>query len=494
LALSGNNLSAHELPDQEPHPKTDYSKKWLITAAVAAGTFLGTIDGSIVNIALPTLVRELHSDFSTIQWVVLAYLLTTTTFLLSIGRLADLIGKKSLYLAGFIIFTTMSALCGLATSAPMLIGLRVFQALGAVLMFALGSAIITEAFPANERGFALGFNGLMVSLGSISGPSVGGMILDTLPWRWIFYVNVPVGLVGAFLVYRFVPNHRPGSTEKFDYSGSICIFLGLLGFLVALTFGQSTGFFQPNVIGLMLFSIIFFYIFLRIERKVPYPMINLHLFSNRQFSVSVITGFLSFISSSGNVLLAPFFLQNMLGFSPGRAGLLLITVPVAMGITAPIAGYLSDRLGSRPLTIFGLSFLCLGYLLVSGLDLSTTTINYILRFIPVGIGLGAFQSPNNSAIMGSVPPKHFGIASSLLALTRTTGQTVGISLMGAIWASQVRFSMGAAALPDPTSAQVGLQVIAFQRTILVITGVIFIALCLSIWSYLIKRNESLELA
>ena len=190
------------------------NSKWFVFAAIAAGMFLATIDGSIVNIALPTLERELHTQFAIVQWVVLGYLLTVVTMMLSIGRLADIIGKKWLYLAGMIVFTLGSMLCGTAQTVEMLIAFRVLQAVGAAMMMALGTAILTEVFPASERGKVLGLGGLMVSLGSISGPTLGGLILGVTTWHWIFYVNVPIGIIGTLLVVRFVPSDtRAGRTE-----------------------------------------------------------------------------------------------------------------------------------------------------------------------------------------------------------------------------------------------------------------------------------------
>ncbi|TLN28593.1 MFS transporter, partial [bacterium] len=204
----------------------DYSKKWYVMAAVAMGVFLATIDGSIVNIALPTLVKALGEPLAVVEWVVLAYLLTVTTLMISMGRLADMIGKKPLYLIGFAGFTLGSALCGLSTSVGMLIAFRVFQAIGASMMMALGTAIVTEAFPVEERGKALGIVGMMVSIGVIAGPTIGGIILEHMTWNWLFFVNVPVGLIGIPMVLRFVPAIRPKGRQRFDYWGAILLLLG----------------------------------------------------------------------------------------------------------------------------------------------------------------------------------------------------------------------------------------------------------------------------
>lgn len=210
--------------------EVDYSHKWVVMAAISMGTLLATIDGSIINIALPTLVRELNTDFPTVQWVVLAYLLTLAVLLLSVGRLGDMIGKKRIYTVGFVVFTLGSALCGLGWNVNLLIVFRVVQAFGASMILALGTAIVTESFPSKERGKALGIIATMASIGVVIGPTLGGLIIDLLSWNWIFYVNIPVGILGIYMVIRFVPDIKPMGEQRFDFLGSVLLFFSLLAF------------------------------------------------------------------------------------------------------------------------------------------------------------------------------------------------------------------------------------------------------------------------
>jgi EmrB/QacA subfamily drug resistance transporter len=455
-------------------------RKWFVMAAVATGTFLGTIDGSIVNIALPVLEKEFVTQFSVVQWVVLSYMLTVATLMLAVGRLADIFGKKGLYLAGFSIFTIGSGLCGLANTAPQLIAFRVIQAIGAAMITALGTAILTEAFPPQERGKALGIGGTMVSIGLISGPTLGGLILGALSWHWIFFVNLPVGLAGILLVIRYVPRTPAAGRERFEFPGAASLFTGMLAFLLALTLGQDRGFGSPVVLALMGLSLGAFFLFYWIETHTPQPIIDLSLFSNRLFSINLVTGFITFICIAGMVLLMPFFLQNVLHFQPRAAGLLLSVFPLSMGIVAPLAGSLSDRFGTRRLTAVGLGVLLLGYLSVSTLSSETEAPGYILRFLLIGLGMGFFQSPNNSAIMGNAPPGRLGVASGLLALTRTVGQTTGIALIGAVWASRVNVLLGGSG--DTTAAPAAVQVEALQVTVWVIVTLVGVALGLSLWA------------
>ncbi len=465
----------------------DYSKKWFIMAAVAMGIFLATIDGSIVNVALPILRTELNTSFSLVQWVVVGYLLVITTLLLSFGRWADMIGKKKIYIAGYVIFTLGSLLCGLSPNIFSLIGARVVQAVGAAMQMALGMAIVTESFPPTERGKALGISGLMVSLGIIAGPTLGGVILEQLSWHWIFFVNLPVGVIGTLMVIRFVPNRVPGIGQRFDFLGALSLLISLSALTIGLTLGEMYGFGSPIVSVLIGGFVILLLAFLVIELKVPQPMIDLKLFTNRLFTINLVTGFLTFMASAGTTILMPYYLQTVMGYSPQKTGLMMAVVPVMLGILSPISGSLSDRFGTRPLTVLGLALMTLGYLLVSTLQTTTTEWGYILRFLPIGMGAGIFQSPNNSEIMSSAPKESLGVASGLLSLTRTLGQTTGISILGAIWTGLVYAHLGGMNVEDATLAPGIIQVGALQTTLHIVTAGIAIALALSIRALTMKK-------
>ena len=470
----------------------DYSRKWYVMAAVAMGIFLATIDGSIVNVALPTLTREFGAEFSIVQWVVLAYLLTVTTLMLSVGRLGDMIGKKPLYTTGFVVFTVGSVLCGLSPTIYWLIGFRVLQAIGAAMLMALGMAIVTEAFPRSERGKALGLSGTMVSVGIVVGPVLGGLLIGALSWHWIFYVNLPVGIVGTFMVMRFVPNLKPAGGQRFDLLGAVTLFICLMALLMALTLGQQAGFTDTTVLALLTGSAVFMVVFVILERTIRDPMIDLNLFRNRLFDINLVTGLITFISMSGTIILMPFYLENVLGYDPQAVGFLLAIVPIAVGITSPISGTLSDRFGTRPMTVIGLSLLLLGFLAISTLSTETTGWGYVLRFLPIGIGIGVFQSPNNSAVMGAVPPNRLGVASGLLSVTRTLGQTAGIAALGALWASRVAQRVGGILPGGATSAPAAAQVGALGDTFLIIVVAMGLALALASWGLLLDRRQRLS--
>ncbi len=461
----------------------DYSRKWYVLASVGVSILLSTIDATIVNIALPTLVRDLNTNFPTVQWVVLSYLLIQSTLILGVGRLGDMIGKKPLFITGFIIFTSGSVLCGLSPTVYWLIGFRMVQAVGAALLLALGMAIITESFPPHERGKALGISGSIISVGIVIGPTLGGIIIQTFSWPWIFLVNLPIGIIGMAMGLRFVPDFKPIGRQTFDYWGAITLFISLLSLLLALTWGQQQGFKQPNIMLLFGCFIIFLMVFITLEWRTKEPMVELHLFQNNLFSIGLITGFLTFVTLAGIIILMPFYLENLLGYDIRQVGLLMAAVPVVMMVVAPISGMLSDRFGTRLIAVIGMVLMLASYYFLTTLSAETGATGYLWRLLPLGIGMGVFQSPNNSAIMGSVRRERLGIASGLLSVSRILGQTVGIATLGTFWAARVMIHTGfileGGATSAPTLAQIsGLQDTFWAAFMLTAVGLILSILAL----------------
>jgi EmrB/QacA subfamily drug resistance transporter len=444
------------------------------------GIFLSTIDSSIVNIALPTLQESLNASFATVQWVVVAYLLVLTSLMLGVARLGDMIGKKRIYQTGMVVFTLGSLLCGMAPSIGMLIAFRVLQGTGAVMMQALGMAIVTEAFPRTERGRALGIMGTVVSLGISIGPTLGGLILGAMNWRAIFLVNLPVGVIGLSLVRRHVPDWRPPGGQRFDALGAALLLLALLALALGLTFGPEQGWGSAPILAALAGAAVSMAVFLWVESRLDQPMVDLTLFRDPLFSISLLTGFLVFMVIAGMFVL-PFYLERVKGYDPQQTGLFLTVVPAALGLTAPIAGALSDRYGSRGISLIGLAVTVAACLGASTLSEQTSTLGYVVRLLPVGLGAGLFQSPNNSAIMGAAPRERLGVASGLLSLSRTFGQVTGLPLIGAVFASRiygvVTLAPGTDASEAPPWAIVeGVQAAFLAGAALVACGVVLAAL------------------
>jgi len=460
----------------------DYSRKWYVMATVAMGIFLSTIDGTIINVALPTLVSDLNADFPTVQWVMLSYLLTLAILLLTMGRLGDMVGKKPIYALGMVIFTTGSVLCGLSPTVYWLIGFRVLQAIGASMTMALGTAILAEAFPPTERGQAMGISGTMVAIGIVTGPVLGGIIVDALSWHWIFLVNVPVGCAGIFMVLRYVQGTRPAGNQRFDFLGAGTLLSSLLCLLLALTIGQRIGFVQGPILALLAAWLVLLGLFILVESRVAQPMIELGLFRNPDFSTSLIAGFIVFVAIDGVFVLMPFYLQDVLGFAPRLVGLLLAVSPIALGLTAPISGRLSDRFGSRHIMAIGLFVLTCGFYAISTLTMGTTIPAYILRLILIDTGMGLFEPPYASLIMGSVPPARFGVAAGLLHIAMALGNTVGIAVLGALWTARVSARLDRLPQSGATSAPAEIQMAALNDTYLIATFLIALALSLVVWN------------
>ncbi len=454
---------------------SSHEHKWVIFSAVGAGVFLSTVDGSIVNVALPTLARHFGSALDQVQWVVLGYLLVITSLAPGIGRLADIVGRKRIYAAGLAVFTFGSLLCGVAPGIGWLVAFRFIQGVGGAVITSLAAALVTEAFPPTERGKVLGLVGSLVSIGIVIGPTIGGLILDSLSWRWIFYVNLPVGIGGIWLVIRRVPADRPDGDQRFDVPGAVALFVALAALLVGLTLEQGRGLRDGTVLGLLALSAVSLVLFVVIERRSSDPLLDLALLKAPFLAVNLVTGLVVFVCLAGSNILAPFYLQGILGLSLRTVGFLLAVVPLAMGVVAPFSGAAADSVGPRWLTFGGLVILSGGLFGARGIGLLTTPESYALMFLPVGIAFGLFQSPNVSMIMAAAPPGRLGVVSGLSSLTRTLGAAVGVATMGALWASRVTARAGALPKAGPSSAPPDIQVAALRDSYLVLAILVALA-------------------
>lgn len=447
---------------------------------VGLGILMFTLDTSIVNIALPTLVQEFRTSFAVVQWIVLSYLLVVTALVLGAARLGDMWGKKRLYLGGLMAFTLSSLLCGLAPSVEWLIGFRALQGLGAVFISALGAAIVTEVFPPAERGKALGIIGAVVSLGIALGPTVGGLLIAIAGWRLIFLVNVPIGIFATFIVLRFIPSSAKNPIQqRFDAIGALLATAVLTCFALGMTYGQDHGFSNPITLALLVATAIGLAVFFIVESRLVQPMLDLQLFRDLQFSLSLLMAWLVFIVIAGVIFILPFFLELVKHYPTQQVGLLLAVSPVLGGIIAPFSGSLSDRFGPRIISLIGLVLMVGGCCAISTVDSQLTQLGYILRIAPFGIGLGMFQSPNNSAILGSVPRERLGIASGLMSLSRTLGQTTGLPLLGAIFAALTISSAHLAAHSNVTTAPAEALVNGVQGTFRIAAVILLVATVLT---------------
>ncbi len=407
-----------------------YAQRYSVLAAIMLGSIMGPIDASIVNTVLPTITQSFGVGISEAQWVPMIYLLTISSLLLFYGRLGDILGYKKVYLSGLGGFVVASGLCGLSPTIPWLIAFRSIQGLAAGMMMAVPYAIITTSFPPTERGKALGINAISISAGLAIGPSLGGFVTSFLGWRFVFLINIPIGIAGLLWARHIIPELK-GQPGSIDVPGAATAFISLFSILFFVNRFQSLGLTYTTVIVLLIAALAGIG-FLWTESKVKHPMLNLNLFRNVTFSSANVSAFLNFMSQYVMVFLTPFYLQRVLNYAPSSVGLIMTSFPLAVMVVAPFSGSLSDQMGTRTLACLGATVCALSLFLMSQLPTSASSADIVWRLALFGLGTGIFQSPNNSAVMGSVPKPHLGIASGILATMRNAGMVLGIATGGAV--------------------------------------------------------------
>ena len=388
----------------------------------------------MVNSMLPILTRELDVDIATIEWLLVIYMLIQSGLMLSFGRLGDMRGHKSVYVGGLGLFLVGSVLSSRAPTPVLLVAARAVSALGSAAIWANSAAILTHAFPSEQRGRALGLQSMMVQLGNSCGPPLGGLVAGALGWRAIFWVSIPVTLVALVLSVRFIERDQPsGRSERFDVPGAVLYILGLMSLLVALNQGHAWGWGSVWVIGCLTLGLGLLAGFALVESRVTWPMLDLSLFRERAFASPVLAAVLNFVCASSIVLLLPLYLIIGRGLAPAEAGLILITQPLVMASITILSGNLSDRIGSRLPATVGMLTLALGLFLLSRVDAATPLPLVVATLATIGVGVGLFNAPNSSAVMGGVPSSRRGVAAAILSTARTLGNTLGLGLAGAVF-------------------------------------------------------------
>ena len=416
-----------------------YRRRWQLLALTSVGAFMWPLDGSIVNVALPVMGPVLHLSFTAAVWVSAAFLLTTAVLLIPAGRLADQHGRVRFYLLGIAIFTVASLLCAVSMSGAWLIGARILQGAGAALMGATSPAIVTAVFPPHERGRALGINVMAVYIGLTVGGPLGGFIVDTIGWRWIFLINLPIGIVVLVWGWSMLPRgERLADAPRLDWVGSVLLGAFLVCLLVPLTFSPEWGWGSPLTIGMLAVAAVSFVAFLVVERRISSPILDLDLvLKNRLFAAANTAALLNYMAMHGIGLLTAMFLQLVQGRSAALTGWLLLAMPLLMAVLSPVSGRLSDRIGSRVLASGGMAAIALGMLLLAFISEAAPLWQVAVCMGVVGLGMAAFSAPNASAIMGSVRRDQLSQASAFLGTMRTAGQALSVALLGGMAASQL---------------------------------------------------------
>lgn len=441
--------------------------RWLIFSLVAVGIFMCTLDGSIVNIALPVIMKDLDASLAAIEWVVLIYLLTITSLLLSFGRLSDIKGRRWVYTRGLLLFTTGSLLCATARTPLWLVASRLFQGVGAAMIMACTPAIVVDTFPVSERGRALGLMGAVVAAGLTAGPALGGFLIHHFSWRAIFFINLPIGIVAATAVHVLLKHTSSDLTraETFDHVGAGLLALSLGPFLIALTHGYDWGYTSIRVWSLFSLSAIALAVLAVVEPRLKHPLLAPSLLKIRLFTLPLISAVLMFAGLFTIVFLIPFYLMNPGGYPENRAGYLMMTLFVALFFFAPLSGSLSDRIGSRMLCTLGMGILALAFLFLSQIKPAVPPLSLAWRLALAGTGIAVFLSPNSATIMNAVPPAHRGVAAGMVAAARNLGMVLGVALAGAMFNSTFYKLSGGENFIHYTPAIEPIFMIAFHRGI-----------------------------
>jgi EmrB/QacA subfamily drug resistance transporter len=412
--------------------------KWWTLVAVCLGTFMLLLDITIVNVALPDIQKALHSSFSDLQWVVDAYALTLAAFLLTAGSLADMYGRRRLYLIGLVVFTCASALCGFAVSTLMLQLSRALQGVGGAIMFAVSLALLADAFRGKDRGTAFGVWGAVTGLAVAIGPLLGGILVSGLSWRWIFFVNVPLGIVAVVIAVMMVAESRSPQASGPDWAGFALFTVALASLVYGLIESNQRSFTNGLVLGCFALTAVLLVVFVIVERRIAHPMFDLTLFRLPTFSGGSVAAFGLSASIFAMLLYLVLYLQDILGYSALGTGVRLMVISAGILVTSTVAGRLTSKVPVRLLIGPGLIMVGVGLLLMRGLNAGSSWTHLIPGMIVGGLGIGLVNPPLASTAVGVVPPQRAGMASGINSTFRQVGIATGIALLGSLFSNKVR--------------------------------------------------------
>ena len=449
------------------------SVRWVL-AGLSLSMLLSSLGTSIGNVALPTLAQVFNAAFQDVQWIVLAYLLAITTLIVSVGRLGDIVGRRRLLLAGIMVFTIASVLCGIAPNVWLLIAARALQGLGAAVMMALTMAFVGGTVPKERTGSAMGLLGAMSAVGTALGPSLGGVLIATLDWRAVFLVNLPLGLAAFFLAWRALPVDDAQATADrpgFDLLGTLLLALTLGAYALAMTLGR--GHFGALNGALLLAAALGVVVFVAIERRAASPLIRLAMFADGRLSASLGMSLLVSTVLMATLVVGPFYLAHALGLNAAVVGMVLSVGPLVVALTGVPAGRVADRFGAQRMTVAGLVAIAGGCFTLAAIPVTFGIPGYLAPIVVVTLGYALFQTANNTAVMADVPADRRGVISGLLNLSRNLGLVTGASVMGAVFAFASSASDIATAPPEAVAG--GMRI-----TFAVAGGLIVAALAMAI--------------
>jgi EmrB/QacA subfamily drug resistance transporter len=415
---------------------TRENRKWWTLVAVAFGLFMIMLDNTVVNVALPSIRKDLGISISELEWVFNGYALTFGVLLLTGGKLADMLGRRRIFIVGLVIFTASSFFCGFANSATVLIGARVVQGVGAALMNPATLSIITATFPPRQRGTAIGIWAGVSALALAVGPLVGGVITEHISWSWVFYINVPIGILGIAAARVFIDESRDMSAQRLDFPGLATSAIALFALTYALIKSNDRGWGDSLVLALFGVAVLSFGVFALLEQRQRLPMLDLSLFRNASFASANTVMLLIGLAMFGMFFFVSIYVQNVLGYSPIEAGATFLPMTVLIILVAPWAGRLADKLGPRSMMVPGLALLTVSLALFSLQDESSTFWTLLPALVLGGLGMALAMAPTTSAAMHAVPVDKAGVGAAVINSMRQVGGSIGIAVLGAIMATQ----------------------------------------------------------
>jgi len=436
------------------------NRKWMTLAAVSFGLFMIMLDNTVVNVALPSIQRDLDADLSELQWIVTGYALTFASLMLVGGKVADAYGRRRIFVLGIVVFTIASLLCGLAASSEMLIGARVLQGAGAALMNPATLSIIAATFPPRQRGTAIGIWAGVSALALAIGPLVGGLITEHISWHWIFFVNVPVGVLGIVASYAFIDESRDETHASLDLPGLATSAVGLFALTYGLIEANTYGWTSGRIVGAFAVAVISLVSFVVIERRRREAMLPLDLFRSGTYTGANLVTLLVALAMFGVFFFVSLYMQNILGYSAVETGAAFLPLTILIILVAPVAGRSSDRFGSRGLMTTGMVLIALQLVMFSRLSADASFWNLLPAFLVGGVGMALTMTPSAAAATRSVPVDKAGVGAAVLNSARQVGGTMGIAIMGAIMAAEIGGE------PTPEAFMRG-----FERALLVAAGI-----------------------
>ncbi len=451
-------------------------RKWWTLAAVSFGLFMIMLDNTVVNVALPSIQRDLGASVSSLQWIVTGYALTFAALMLIGGKLADAYGRRLVFVVGIVVFTLASLWCGLAGSETELILARIVQGSGAALMNPATLSIIAATFPPRERGTAIGIWAGVSALALAIGPLVGGLLTEHLSWNWIFFVNIPVGVIGIAASYAFITESKDDTHVRLDLPGLFTSALALFALTYGLIEANQYGWGSARIVGSFVVAMVALVVFIQLERRQRAPMLDLTLFRSGTYAGANLAMLLVALAMFGVFFFTSLYMQNVLGYSAVQAGASFLPMTLMVILIAPLAGKASDRYGSRWLMTGGMILIGAQLLYLSQLGSDATFWNLFPGFLVGGLGMSLTMTPTAAAAVRAVPVEKSGVGSAVLNAMRQVGGSVGIALMGAIFAHEAGGRQTVEAFMS-----------GYSRSLEVAAAIAFVG---SLVAYLLVRHES----